>query len=141
MLSQDYISLNRNAKDLSQLDDFIYAYISSKDDEFMTSYYNKYDVKIINKFPINNNYSIKKIFIISLEERLRLITESTSNKEYRIAIAECHKIKALAGEFGFPEITEYAGTLELIIKNCEYDTIHTNLDDLTKVIKTALGEN
>ncbi len=61
ILAQDYITLNRNMKDLTQLDDIIISYISSPERELLTTHYNKTNKKLLSLIPLDSKKSLKEI--------------------------------------------------------------------------------
>ena len=60
-------------------------------------------------------------FIESLDERVDLIESGIREGEYTIAIDESHKLKGVAGTFGFPEITDCCHEIEQNLRNCQYE--------------------
>ena len=75
-----------------------------------------------------------------MPERVDLISKSIHDSEYTVAINESHKLKGIAGSFGFPEITDQCHEIEHNLRIKEYDKINEFLDELIVLKNSAINK-
>ena len=85
-----------------------------------------------------NFESLKQDFLAGLSGRLNIITTAYQAEESATVISECHKLKGIAGAFGFQNITETAGALEQLFKNEDRNSTGSTLTKLIEQIQHAL---
>jgi len=77
-------------------------------------------------------------FIQTLSARIVLIEKGFRSGDYSIAINESHKLKGVAGTYGFPEISEQCQKIEVNLREKHYQQIDSFLEILTILIDDAL---
>jgi PAS domain S-box-containing protein len=82
---------------------------------------------------------LKREFVAGLEKRITLISENCHSENYQYVKDECHKLKGIAGAYGYSEITNIAGDIEKAIKSEDFllcdSTINKLIDYCQNIIK------
>jgi len=89
----------------------------------------------------SNFQILKKEFIATLPKRLETITSTYQKSEFEKTAGECHKLKGIAGAYGFPEITEVSGRMEKSFFDDDLIEMESSLNELIDLCQNALKEN
>jgi CheY-like chemotaxis protein len=84
---------------------------------------------------------LKEDFLQGLPDRSERIATAVNNNDTGLAVKETHKLKGIAGAYGFPEITTLAGILERALREEDKIVIESSLNSLLNNIQTALKNN
>ncbi len=80
---------------------------------------------------------LEQEFVNSLPERMQKISDGFSRPEYSLAQTECHKLKGIAGVYGYQNITEQAGKIEGSLKANELEKAHQAVNELLDLCQQA----
>jgi len=86
----------------------------------------------------NDLVLLEKEFVDSLTERMELITNGFSQQDFELIKSESHKLKGIAGAYGYNEITASAGKIESAIKSSNPDIAKTELTVLIELCQNAI---
>lgn len=78
-------------------------------------------------------------FLDSLPERLALLDEALSGKDYEQALQEAHRLKGISGTYGYTMFSEVCGYIEIALHNQEEEKLPLLLRDL-KLQMPAISE-
>ncbi len=76
-------------------------------------------------------------FIEDLPGRVQSMRESCDQADWQELASLAHKLKGIAGSFGFPDITEQAAVIEKQVKQEEYASLNGNLTALNALCEQA----
>jgi CheY-like chemotaxis protein/HPt (histidine-containing phosphotransfer) domain-containing protein len=80
---------------------------------------------------------LKKKFIRRLPERFAMISNCIQGKNYTDAASECHRLKGIAGSYGYEDITNTAELLVRSIRNEHYGMIEGLINELKEQVTKA----
>jgi len=90
------------------------------------------------------NLKIKKLaasFIQALPGKLSILTNAHRDNDWETLESASHKLKGLAGSFGFPEVTENAQQINELVRQKKYSEINEAIAQLLKQCEKILIEN
>ena len=95
---------------------------------------------------INNDYQIsfealKQEFIANLPVRINTIVVAYQQQEISTVTSECHKLKGIAGAYGYSRITEVAGDLEILLLEDQLYDSQLQLSQLVDLCHAVIKEN
>ena len=95
---------------------------------------------------INNDYQIsfealKQEFIANLPVRINTIVVAYQQQEISTVTSECHKLKGIAGAYGYSRITEVAGDLEILLLEDQLYDSQLQLSELVDLCHAVIKEN
>ncbi len=73
-------------------------------------------------------------FVDQLPARLESINDNYLTQDWQGLAACLHDLKGMGGGFGYPSLTELAGTLEFSLKKQDYHELPEGLDQLAKLV-------
>ncbi len=73
---------------------------------------------------------IKELFMTEMSMRIKLLGQHVADEELQQVRQVAHMIRGAGGTYGFPEISEYGGTVEEAAKAENWDLIKSGLNQL-----------
>jgi HPt (histidine-containing phosphotransfer) domain-containing protein len=85
-------------------------------------------------------FELTEEFIDSLPGRMQSVRDACQQAEWKNLASEAHKLKGIAGSFGFPVVTQQAAAIEQQVKQGEYGSLGDMLVELEALCDQAIME-